>query len=286
MDEQQWEQRVTGALAFMRRRLTGEYDIDEIGYDEDLTRNLVAPPLRLLYEKWFNVQLRGLEHVPSDGAALIVANHSGVIPLDGAMLTLGLMDHHPARRALRMLAGDLVFQTPFIGELARKAGFTLACPPDAERLLRSGELVGVFPEGYKGIGKNHHDRYRLQRFGRGGFVASALRTGAPIIPCSIVGAEEIYPMVADAKPIARLLGLPYFPITPMFPWLGPLGLIPLPSRWIIEFGAPIEPQAQEHADPDDPLALLNITDQVRETIQATLYRLLTERGSAFGAPKA
>src|SRR5690606_13888284 len=112
---------------------------------------------------------------------------------------------------------------PVLSELARKFGATLACQPDAERLLRAGELVGVFPEGFKGVGKHYTQRYQLQRFGRGGFVAAALRTGAPIIPVAIVGAEEIYPMLADIKPLARLLGLPYFPATPTFPWLAPPG---------------------------------------------------------------
>ncbi len=155
------------------------------------------------------------------------------------MTQLALHDHHPAHRNLRMLGADLVFQTPFLGEVARKSGHTLACNPDAERLLATGEIVGVWPEGFKGIGKPYTERYKLQRFGRGGFVATALRTKTPIIPCAIVGAEEIYPIIGNAKTLARLFNLPYFPITPTFPWLGPLGLVPLPSKWIIEFGEPI-----------------------------------------------
>ena len=148
-------------------------------------------------------------------------------------------DEHPAHRHLRLLGADLVFRMPVLSELARKSGGTLACNPDAERLLRAGELVGVFPEGFKGVGKPYSDRYKLQRFGRGGFVSAALRTGTPIIPVAIVGAEEIYPMLGDIKPLARLLGMPYFPVTPTFPWLGPLGLVPLPSKWLIEFCEPI-----------------------------------------------
>lgn len=275
-----WESTIANALAFARRRLTGDYEVDEFGYDAELAHSVLAPPLRVLYEKWFRVELRGLEHIPAAGGALIAANHSGVVPLDGAMLALAISDHK--RRTLRMLAADLLFQTPFLGEAARKSGVTLACPADAEQLLTRGHLVGVFPEGFKGIGKNYRDRYQLQRFGRGGFVASALKTGAPIVPCAIVGAEEIYPMIADAKPLARLLGLPYFPITPLFPWLGPLGMIPLPSRWIIEFCPPIDVEALPGIDPDDPTALLHLTDQVRETIQHTLDALVVDRGPAFG----
>ncbi|MDT7658109.1 MAG: hypothetical protein QOF38_2824, partial [Pseudonocardiales bacterium] len=133
----------------------------------------------------------------------------------------------------------------------------------------------------KGVGKPFKDRYKLQRFGRGGFVSAAMRCGVPIIPCSIVGAEEIYPLIGDLKPLARLFGLPYFPITPTFPLLGPLGAVPLPSKWYIEFGEPIRTDRFTAADADDPMLVFNITDQVRETIQQTLYRLLSQRRNAF-----
>jgi 1-acyl-sn-glycerol-3-phosphate acyltransferase len=225
--------------------------------------------------------VHGIENVPREGGALIVANHSGTIALDSLMTQVALADHHSAHRELRMLGADLVFAAPFVGTLARRAGHTLACNPDAERLLASGELVGVWPEGFKGIGKPYTERYRLQRFGRGGFVSAALRTGVPIIPTSIVGAEEIYPIIADAKLLARLLGLPYFPITPTFPWLGPLGAIPLPSKWHIEFGEPIPTDVFTEGAADDPMLMFNLTDQVRETIQHTLYKLLMQRRSVF-----
>jgi 1-acyl-sn-glycerol-3-phosphate acyltransferase len=236
---------------------------------------------RPLYSKYFRVETRGLENVPDTGGALIVANHSGTVALDSLMTQLALLDHHPAHRNLRMLGANLLFGMPFVGELTRKAGNTLACAPDAERLLASGELVGVWPEGYKGIGKPFSERYKLQRFGRGGFVAAALKTGAPIIPCSIVGAEETFPIIGNASFLARLLGLPYFPLTPTFTWLGPLGLVPLPSKWIIEFGEPIPTDTYGEAATDDPMLVFNLTDQVRETIQQTLYRLLVQRRSVF-----
>jgi 1-acyl-sn-glycerol-3-phosphate acyltransferase len=280
-DGPDWERRLAGALAFARRRITGEYEVDDFGFDPDLTENVLLPPLRPLYEKWFRVETRGLENVPDTGGALVVANHSGTIPLDAVMTALALLDHHPAHRHLRMLGADLVFRLPVVAPLARKAGNTLACNPDAERLLSSGELVGVWPEGFKGIGKPFSERYKLQRFGRGGFVSAALRTGAPIIPCSIVGAEEIYPVVGNAKLLARLFGLPYAPITPFFPALGPLGLVPLPSKWIIEFGEPIDTASHGAAAADDPMLVFNLTDQVRETIQSTLYTLLMQRRSIF-----
>jgi 1-acyl-sn-glycerol-3-phosphate acyltransferase len=169
--------------------------------------------------------------------------------------------------------------------VARRTGTTLACNADAERLLAAGELVGVWPEGFKGIGKRFRDRYQLQRFGRGGFAHAALATGVPIVPVSIVGSEEIHPVLADARALARVLDLPYFPITPTFPWLGPLGLVPLPSKWYIEFGAPVHTDrlAARGAGPAaaDPSAVFELTDEVRETIQSTLYRLLVQRRSVW-----
>jgi 1-acyl-sn-glycerol-3-phosphate acyltransferase len=275
------EQKLAGALAFLRRRLTGDYSVDEFGFDPDLSDHVLAAMFRPLYKKWFRVETRGLGNVPDTGSALVVANHSGTLPLDAIMTTLALLDNHPSHRHLRMLAADLVFQMPFLAPVARKAGNTLACNADAERLLSTGEIAGVWPEGFKGIGKPFSERYKLQRFGRGGFVSAALRTGAPIIPCSIVGAEEIYPMVGNVKSLARLVGLPYVPVTPTFPLLGLFGLVPLPSKWLIEFGEPVETAHLGPAAADDPMLVFDLTDQIRESIQQTLYKLLMQRRSVF-----
>ncbi|MCD2466187.1 MULTISPECIES: lysophospholipid acyltransferase family protein [unclassified Streptomyces] len=276
-----WEKRLAGGLAFLRRRITGDYEVDEFGYDEELTDQVLMSLLRPLYEKYFRVEVKGVENIPAEGGALIVANHSGTLPLDGLMMQVAVHDHHPAGRHLRLLAADLVFVLPVVNELARKAGHTLACAEDAERLLRSGEIVGVMPEGFKGIGKPFGERYKLQRFGRGGFVSTALRAGVPIVPCSIVGAEEIYPMVGNAKTLARVLGFPYFPLTPTFPWLGPLGALPLPTKWTIQFGEPIPTDSYAPEAAEDPMLMFNLTDQVREQIQHTLYKLLVQRRSVF-----
>jgi 1-acyl-sn-glycerol-3-phosphate acyltransferase len=273
--------RLADLAAFARRRLTGDYEIDEYGFDAELTDNVIIPPLRQLYQKWFRVEVIGAHNLPLDEGALIVANHSGTLPLDAMMTAIAVRDNHPGGRYLRMLGADLVFRTPVLGSLARKTGQTLACNADAERLLRDGHLVGVWPEGFKGIGKPFRDRYKLQRFGRGGFVAAALRTGTPIVPCAIVGAEEIYPKIADIKPLARLLGFPYFPVTPLFPLFGPLGAVPLPSKWYIEFGEPIRTDVFGEGAQDDPMLVFNLTDQVRENIQQTLYRLLSGRRNVF-----
>jgi 1-acyl-sn-glycerol-3-phosphate acyltransferase len=276
-----WERKAAGALAFLRRRITGDYEIDDFGFDVDLTDNVLLPILRPLAEKYFRIEVRGIENVPLVGGALIVGNHSGTIPIDATMTQLALHDHHPSQRHLRMLAADLVFTIPVVAPMARKSGSTLASTEDAERLMAAGELVGVWPEGFKGIGKPFSERYKLQRFGRGGFVSAALRSGVPIVPCSIVGAEEIYPLVGNIPALARALGVPYIPITPFFPLLGPLGLLPLPSKWIIEFGEPIETDKIGAAGAEDPMLVFNLTDQVREVIQQTLYKLLLARRSVF-----
>ena len=273
------DQKLAQLLAFLRRRVTGDYEVDEYGMDPELTERFLLELIRPLATKWFRVEVRGVENIPTEGGALVVANHSGTVPVDGLVTMFAV--HETTGRSLRPLGADLVFRLPFIGELARKSGATLACNEDAVRMLSKGELAAVWPEGFKGVGKPYSERYKLQRFGRGGFVSAAIKTGVPIVPCSIVGAEEIYPLVGNIPILARLLGVPYIPVTPFFPLLGPLGLVPLPSKWIIEFGEPIRTDSYDSGAADDPMLVFNVTDQVRETIQQTLYSLLMRRKSIF-----
>jgi 1-acyl-sn-glycerol-3-phosphate acyltransferase len=275
----QWEPQLARFLAFLRRRVTGDYIVDEYGFDQEITERFLMAALRPIAQKWFRIEVRGIENIPADGGALVVSNHSGTLPVDGLMTLVAIHDH--TGRFLRPLGADLVFKSPVVSTLARKSGATLACSEDAERMLRGGELVGVWPEGFKGIGKPYAERYKLQRFGRGGFVSAALRTQVPIIPLSVVGAEEIYPLVANLPSLARALGLPYLPITPLFPWLGPLGMVPLPSKWLMEFGEPIRTDEFDPGAAEDPMLVFNVTDEVRETIQSTLYSLLVQRQSVF-----
>jgi 1-acyl-sn-glycerol-3-phosphate acyltransferase len=272
-----WRQ-LAAAAGVVRRRIAGDSGADGSGFDPDFTANVLIPAVRPLYTSWFRVQMRGLEHVPASGPALVVANHSGVLPLDAVMLQVGIFDEHPQHRNLRVLSADLVYDVPVLSYLARRSGHIRADRELARRLLCSGELVGVFPEGFKGTGKPFSERYHLQRFGRGGFASTASQAGVPIIPCAIVGAEEIYPMIGNARPVAKLLRLPYFPLTPLFPWLGPLGAVPLPSNWIIEFCPPV---ATRPVAPGQPEELSWVADTVRDTIQRKLDELLAERGPAF-----
>jgi 1-acyl-sn-glycerol-3-phosphate acyltransferase len=280
-----WRQRLADTAEFARRRLAGEYEVDQFGFDPDLNSAVLMPAALALYRNWFRVQARGLEHIPDAGPALIVANHSGVLPLDAIMLQAGVFADHPASRNVRLLSADLVYRLPGLASLARRSGHTRADPDQALQLLAAGEVVGVFPEGFKGIGKPFSERYRLQRFGRGGFARTALQAGVPVIPCAIVGAEEIYPMLGNSEALARVLRLPYFPLTPLFPWLGLVGAVPLPSNWLIEFAEPVtigEPSASGPvADPDEEL-VAKLADEVRDVIQAKLDALVVERGPAFG----
>ena len=273
---------VDGLGGFLRRRVRGDYGIDEFGFDEDLTANVLMPLVRPLHERYWRVTSHGVEHVPSEGPALIVANHAGTLPFDAVMVRFDLLER--TGRHARELGADLVFRVPFVGELARKSGVTLATGPDAARLFERGELVAVWPEGFKGLGKPWRERYRLQRFGRGGFVAAALAAGVPIVPTAIVGSEEIYPLIHDARLLARALGLPYFPIVPQMlalPVLGPLALLPLPSKWVIEYGEPIDTSAFGPEAAEDPMVVFDLTDRVRRTIQAMVDRNLAGRSSVF-----
>ncbi len=255
-------------------------DVDEFGYDPDFTTNVVMPAVRGVAATWFRTTVHGADSLP-DGPALLVSNHAGTLPVDGAMIQLAVHDADAEHRVLRMLAADRMFATPVLGDLTRRMGATLACSEDVDRLLAAGHLVLVFPEGFKGVGKPFRDRYRLQRFGRGGFVAAALRAKVPIVPVAVVGSEEIYPKIADVPALADLLSVPYFPITPTWPLLGPLGLVPLPSRWVIDVGEPVPTDEYPDGAADDPTLVLGLTDSVRQTIQQRLHVLLAERGSAF-----
>jgi 1-acyl-sn-glycerol-3-phosphate acyltransferase len=268
------------ALDRLLQRLAGDYQEDEWGFDEEFADALL-PFLEFLYDRWWRVDTIGARNVPSHGRALLVANHAGILPWDATMISVGMLREHPLPRYPRFLVLDWAFQLPYVSVAMRKLGGVVASPYNALRLLEQDELVAVFPEGVKGAGKPFKERYRLQRFGRGGFVELALRTGSPIVPVAVVGSEEIYPKLGEAPGIARLLGAPYFPLTPTFPWLGGLGTVPLPSKWRIEFGEPIETARFGPDAAEDRSFVFELSEQVREAIQNKVYENLVARGSAF-----
>lgn len=232
-----------------------------------------------LYSKWFRVEAFGIENIPQKGRALLVANHAGTLPYDSAMVMHAVRRDHPARRDVRPLVEDTVFHLPFLGPIMNRIGGVRADPANAERLLEKDELVAVFPEGEKGMGKLWKDRYRLQRFGRGGFVKLALRTRAPIIPVAVVGAEEAAPMLGKVTWFAKNIGIPWIPVTPTFPWFGPAGLLPLPSKWFVQFGEPIDLSTAGPGAADDRLLVNRLADQIRSQIQSMIDGLLAKRRS-------
>lgn len=250
---------------------------DDYGRDMNFVE-AVQPIAEWLYTDYWRVQTVGVNHIPDTGRALIVANHSGTLPFDGAMLNLAVHRNHKNQRFTRFLVEDFVFHSPFMGVTMNRLGGVRACPENANRLLSQDEIIAVFPEGVKGLGKLYEERYQLSRFGRGGFVRVAAENDTPIIPCAIVGAEEIYPILWKSDLLAKSFNVPYLPITPTFPLLGPIGLIPLPSQWVIAFGKPIHvPKAVLN----DPLKVHEWSMSVRDAIQRMLKILLKSRRSVW-----
>ena len=255
-------------------------EVDDFGFDP-IYEQKVLPFFNFLYDKYFRVECEGTEKIPSTGRCLLVANHSGAVPYDGMMLKLAVKRAHSQQRDVRWLAEDFIFHFPFLGSFTNRVGAVRACQENAERLLKQNALVAVFPEGVKGTGKLFKQRYRLQRFGRGGFIKLCLRTQTPIVPAAVIGGEEANPMLFRIEYLTKALGLPYIPITPTFPLLGPFGLAPAPTKWKIVFGDPISLEGHGAEAVDDEILVGRLAEKVRATIQAMLDRGLGERRSVW-----
>lgn len=255
-------------------------EFDDFGLDPGFEQR-VKPVVEFLYRSYFRTSVEGIDNIPGEGRCIVVANHSGAVPLDGLMLRAALRIEHRQRRDLRWLAEDFVYYLPFAGVFMNRVGAVRACPENAERLLEKESLVGVFPEGVYGIKKLFQERYRLQRFGRGGYIRLCLRMRAPIVPCAIIGAEESSPLLYRLEGLTELLGLPYFPITPTFPFLGPAGLLPAPTKWRMRFGEPINLDNYGPEAADDHVLVGRLSERVRTAIQAMLDGGLRERRSVW-----
>ncbi len=252
--------------------------VDDFGLDRTYEASL-RPFFELMANKYFRVEIEGVGNIPNEGRALLIGNHSGTLPWDGVMLKTALRQKHPVARELRWLVEDYVYHAPFLGAFVNRVGAVRACQENAERLLQNEELVAVFPEGIKGIAKRYSDRYKLQRFGRGGYIKLALRTGTPVIPVAVIGAEETYPLLHMVKAFSKLLGMPFLPVTPTFPWLGPLGLAPLPSRWKIVIGTPVR-ELEGHGPDDarDEVLVGELNQRVRGQVERLVESALESRG--------
>ena len=264
----------------VRRHYRGEFDTDEWGLDWELV-DAMRPFLTFLYRTYWRVETTGLTNVPVEGRALLVSNHSGQLPWDGVMIGTAVLTEHPAQRLVRSLYASLLGAMPFVCTMLVRLGQALATVENGTRLLEQNELVAVFPEGYKGLGKTYADRYKLARFGRGGFVRMALSTAAPIVPVSVVGAEETYITLARLPTLSQVTGIPYLPITLTFPWLGLLGFVPLPTKWYIDFGEPIQMEQYGQGAADNLVLVSQLADHVRNTIDDMIQDRLAQRRSVF-----
>jgi 1-acyl-sn-glycerol-3-phosphate acyltransferase len=259
-----------------------ERQVDDWGRSERVFQ-MIEPVLNLYYRYWFRVQVEGIEHVPADGGALLVSNHSGALPPDAPMIMQAIRNEHPLPRPLYMMGENWFKGYPGVGMLATKIGLVSAHPANAHRLLRDeGRLALVFPEGQKATRKVYWQRYKLRRFGRGGFIKTAIRAGVPIVPIAVVGGEEAMPIFAHVKPLERLTGLIYFPVNHAFPHFGLFaGLMYLPAKFRIRFLEPIHFDGHGPDAADDVAFVQQAADDVRARIQSCLDRMLRERKSVW-----
>jgi 1-acyl-sn-glycerol-3-phosphate acyltransferase len=247
-----------------------EFGVDPYGFDADFAL-AAAAPFVWLYRNYFRVQLHGVEHVPSEGRVLLVSNHSGQLPFDAAMLAVALLVEKDPPRVARALVEKWVPTLPFVSTFFARVGQVVGTPENCRRLLAADEAILVFPEGVRGLNKPFSERYRLRPFGAG-FMRLALEAGAPIVPVGVVGAEEQAPALVDVKPLARLLNMPAFPITPT---LLPL---PLPTRYHVYFGPPM--RFTGSADDEDAVLERQVAE-VQGAVQALLEQGLAERQGIF-----
>ncbi len=257
-------------------------ELDDWGRSQRIF-DLVEPLLDFYYRHWFRVDVEDIENVPSSGGALIVSNHSGALPPDAPMIMQAIRHEHPRPRPLYMLGEDWFKGYPGVGMLANKIGLVGAHAANAQRLLRDEErLVLVFPEGQKGSRKLYWQRYRLRRFGRGGFVRTAMRAGVPIVPAAVMGAEEAMPIFARVPLLERLTGLIYFPVNHAFPHFGPAaGLMYLPAKFRIRFLEPIDLAGYGPEDADDIALVGRLSERIRLRIQEELDDLVLARRSVW-----
>jgi 1-acyl-sn-glycerol-3-phosphate acyltransferase len=237
------------------------------------------PVLEFLYSSWWRVELRQMDNVPARGPVMLVANHGSALAWDALVLRLALLRDHPAHRELRPLLDEYALKLPLAGVGALRLGAVPATPENALLLLREGCALAIFPEGSHNARRPWTQRYRVERFGRGGFAKLALRTGAPIVPCAIVGSEETSAPFARSGWLADTLGMPFLASAPPLPGL--LGVIPLPSRWSVRFGEPIDTQAAGPGAAGDSARVLELTERARASLQQMLDEDVAARRSVY-----
>ena len=257
--------------------------IDDWGRSERFAALFDRTLVDFYYHLWFRCTVEGVENVPADGPALLVSNHSGALPPDALMIMKAISEEHPRRREVRVLVEHFFKGFPGFSMLLPKIGGVAAHPANVQRLLYDeGQLVLVFPEGVKGTEKLYKDRYRLRRFGRGGFVEAAMRARAPIVPIAVVGAEESQPVFAQLGLLKKLTGLPYTPLTPTFPHFGLLAtLMYLPAKFTIRFLAPVRTDEMGDKPWEDKGLVQTVAQDIRATIQEELFEMVGKRRSVW-----
>ena len=261
-----------------------ERRLNDWGRSERIEGLMDRTLVEFFYRYWFRAEVEGIDNVPSQAGALLVSNHAGALPPDAAMIAKAIRDEHPSPRPVYITVEHFFKGYPGFSMLIPKIGCVAAHPANVHRLLYDErQLVAVFPEGRKGTEKLYRDRYRLRRFGRGGFVEAAMRAEAQLVPTCVVGAEEAMPVFSQVDILRRLTGLLYFPITPTFPWLGPFGMLAyLPAKFRIRFLEPIDTLELGGAEAAEDKALVQtLAQEIRAQIQENLYDMLAKRKSVW-----
>ena len=258
----------------------GNLDIDEFGKDANFI-NKTQPLIDYLYDKYWRVEVKGENNLNLDDNFILVANHGGILPWDSIIITEAVRRHHSKANAPRFLIEDWFIKKPFVSIYLSKLGICRGSRENAERLLKKGEIIGLFPEGIKGAIKPFNERYHIQRFGRGGAVKTAITNRKKVIPVAVIGSDEIYPTLTTLMLESRLINIPYFPITPSFPIAGPLGLLPLPVKWYLYFGEPIDYDKLPLNTVDDDIAINSLNEELRSSIQGMVSDIIKNRRSLF-----
>lgn len=266
-------------LLKMKKHFRDEgFGYDVFGFEPEFTLACYMF-FNLFYKYWFRVSSEGHGNIPSNGPVILAPNHSGAIPIDFIMIAIDIMKKHPNPRLARGVVDFFAGALPYINLLIYRSGSVIGARENVEALLKNGDLVVIFPEGTKGIGKPFKDRYKLRNFNVG-FVELSIKYRAPIVPVAVIGAEEQHPQIGRIKWLGRLFGLPYIPVTPTFPWFGLLGLIPLPTKYYIYYGKPFR-FYQRYKEVPEPSLLQELAERVRKRVQDMINEGLKKRKGVF-----
>ncbi len=275
-----------GELHALQKRIADPFALARLeGADRDYGldpefRQSTKAIFQFLYDSYWRVKSRGLDNVPTHGGAILIGNHSGGLPFDGTMVSYAVSEIRRPGRVTRLLYDKFVEGMPVVAEFYRRCGAVPARYAVADELLSRDELVAIFPEGTRGTAKLYDQRYKLRSFATSSARLSC-RHRVPIVPFAVIGAEEIYPLIGRSTKLGQVVGAPYVPITPFFPFLGPVGLIPLPTKWSIVFGAPVYLYRESRFRGRNREDFLGMAERLRNAVQVLVKGELAKRSSIF-----